>query len=384
MTKTEGFPPTQIKRIASIDQLRGYAIWGMILVNYLGQFDQMPHGVKHHRSLADWPLWGFGYEPGGENGFTFGFTFADTIAPLFMFVVGMGFRLSAQKHTDKTGVKGMRIAAVRRFSLLVLIGYVIYGFEFQWIWDALVDIGFAGLLAIPFILLGTRARIGIAVGYLVLYQVLYFSPQFWAGFTAFLKILPTSEAYPLLGEWTRWPGMTDFKTYGEWTMKKSIDGGPLGPLSWVFCLLMGTVAYDVMEKNDQKKILLTCMAWGGGLFALGWILRMPWGDIKTSWYFTQYGMTAPYTVASTGTSFLMLGVFYVLADRKGIELPGLSVLGMNALTIYCVQQLLLKGVEWWMPENTRLSIIWIGLVVLMAICYGIARKLYNENIIIKL
>lgn len=53
-------------RIASIDQYRGNAVFGMIFVNFLGQFDSMPSMLKHHH---------------------YGMSYADTIAPLFMFAV---------------------------------------------------------------------------------------------------------------------------------------------------------------------------------------------------------------------------------------------------------------------------------------------------------
>ena len=71
------------KRILSLDQYRGYAIFGMILVNYLGNFDAMPEQFRHHR---DW------------------FSYADTIAPIFMFVVGMGFRMSFGRRAAKIGL----------------------------------------------------------------------------------------------------------------------------------------------------------------------------------------------------------------------------------------------------------------------------------------
>ncbi|MDX9972781.1 MAG: heparan-alpha-glucosaminide N-acetyltransferase domain-containing protein, partial [FCB group bacterium] len=64
-------------RIASLDQLRGYAIVGMFLVNYLGNFHALPWIIEHQRNS---------------------FSYADTIAPLFLFVVGMGFRLSVKRR----------------------------------------------------------------------------------------------------------------------------------------------------------------------------------------------------------------------------------------------------------------------------------------------
>ena len=65
---------------------------------------------------------------------------------ILLFVVGMGFRLSFQRHVEKVGLWPARRAAFTRYATLVLVGYVIYGYEFQWICDALVDIGFASFL----------------------------------------------------------------------------------------------------------------------------------------------------------------------------------------------------------------------------------------------
>jgi predicted acyltransferase len=352
------------KRIASIDQLRGYAIFGMILVNYLGDFGVMPEALKHHRHLGD-------IKP-------FGFSYADTIAPLFVFVVGMGFRLSFQRRVDKVGLWGARKAAFIRYATLILVGYVIYGYEFQWIWDALVDIGFAGLLAIPFILMSTRARLGAAIGYLVLFQFMYMSPLFWKVFTGGLNLLPA------LGEWVRWPGMMDFATYGEWTLSKSIDGGPLGPISWAFCLLLGTVAYDLMATGDRRRIIVGCLGWGLGLFVLGWLLRLEWPGVKEPWYFSQYGMTAPYPIAATGLCFIALLFFYFTADLKGFLIPGLSVLGVNALAIYCVQQAMFDIGGHWVSKDSNMLVALLGFSGFFLFCYGVAWRLHKDNIIIRL
>jgi predicted acyltransferase len=59
----------QVKRIPALDQMRGYAIFGMLLVNAKGLFHLETAQLSHHRES---------------------FTYADTVAPLFMFVVGMG------------------------------------------------------------------------------------------------------------------------------------------------------------------------------------------------------------------------------------------------------------------------------------------------------
>ena len=87
------------KRITAMDQLRGYAIFGMLLVNASGFFNlkiafdafgySVPDQISHSRDF---------------------FTYADTIAPLFLFVVGMGMRLSWLRRSEKVGASNARWA----------------------------------------------------------------------------------------------------------------------------------------------------------------------------------------------------------------------------------------------------------------------------------
>ena len=316
------------KRILSLDQYRGYAIFGMILVNYLGNFDAMPEQFRHHR---DW------------------FSYADTIAPIFMFVVGMGFRMSFGRRAAKIGLWPARWAAAKRYATLTLVGVVIYGGEWQWIWDALVDIGIAGLLAIPFIERGAGIRVGAATFYLILFQLLY-----------------------------------TFAGYGAWTMPNSIDGGPLGPLSWAFILLLGTLAYDLLATGDRRKIVVQSLAWGIGLFALGWVFKVEWPGIKEMWPFSQRGMTMPYPIAATGLCFLHFLFFYYVCDVFGFEFPGLGIIGMNALTIYCVQQAMLDIGGTYISDESGVLMALVGFTGFYLFCYGVAWRLYKDKIVIRL
>lgn len=315
-------------RIVSLDQMRGYAIFGMILVNYLGNFPVMPETFKHHHT---------------------GFTYADSIAPIFMFVVGMGFRLSLPRNVQKIGARAARWAAAKRYAILVVVGVVIYGGEWQWIWVALVDIGFAGLLALPFIESTARVRAIAASVYLLVFQ-----------------------------------GLFTFSGYGEWTMPNSIDGGPLGPLSWAFILLLGTLAYDLLATRDRRRIVVYSLAWGIGLFALGWLLKVEWPGIKEAWPFTQRGMTMPYPIAATGVCFLTFLLFYLLGDVAGVQLPGLSVIGKNALTIYIVQQCMLEIGGTYVSEDSGIPVAVLGFIVFYLCCYAVAYRLHKDNMIIKL
>lgn len=320
------------RRIASMDQYRGYAIFGMILVNFLGEFDSMPWQFKHHH---------------------YGMSYADTIAPLFMFVVGMGFRLSLQRRIEQDGPVRAYATAVRRYLALILIGIVLYGpalGNWRYWWDALVDIGFGGLLALPFLVRGVVVRTAAALGFLAIYQILYTATG-----------------------------------YGEWTMANSIDGGPLGPLSWASILVFGTVAYDLVATGDRRRIVRGCLAWGLVLCAAGWLLKIEWPGLKEAWPFTQRGMTVPYPLYSAGLCFLMYLPFHYVCDVKGWRIPHLTALGMNPLVIYVVQQALgaMHG-AFLVSEDSSVVVAVLGFVAFYLACYAVAWRLHKDRIVVKL
>lgn len=322
--------PAKPARMVFLDQLRGYAFAGMITVNFLGRFAVMPWTFKHHD--------------------TEGMSYADTIAALFMFVVGMGFRVSALKRIQSHGRASAYLGLLGRFVGLTLVGIVFYGPDYvgSW-WDALVDIGLAGVLAVPALELSGKRRAALAFFYLALFQALF-----------------------------------TFAGYGAWTMTRSIDGGPLGPLSWVFMLLMGTLAADWVRAGKVAALLRNCLLWGVGLVILGLGLRAPWGDFKAFWYFSQKAMSAPYTLYSTGLSFLTLPVFYVLCERFKITFPTLTVMGKNALVLYILHNVVTDSNISLFPGDATFGRALLGYAGLYFICWSVARKLDRDGVIIKL
>ena len=69
-------------RLASLDQFRGYTIAGMCLVNFLAPFAAIHSVLKHNDTY---------------------FSYADTIMPSFLFVVGFAFRLTYLKRRRDAG-----------------------------------------------------------------------------------------------------------------------------------------------------------------------------------------------------------------------------------------------------------------------------------------
>ena len=66
-------PPRASDRIVSLDQFRGWAIFSMVLVNFLGEYRSMPETLRHHEG---------------------GLSFADVVVPAFLFAVGVAYRLT--------------------------------------------------------------------------------------------------------------------------------------------------------------------------------------------------------------------------------------------------------------------------------------------------
>lgn len=322
-------PPESAIRLGSLDQLRGYTIVGMIAVNFLGEFDATPWMLKHHRE---------------------GYSYADTIAPLFLFIVGVGFRLSFLRRIQREGLWKARWASAKRYLILTLIGIILYSpFDWHDWWDALVDIGLSGLLALPFIERSSIVRLAAAAGYLVLFQVLF-----------------------------------TFTAYGPYLMEQSFDGGPLGPLSWVFSLLLGTMAYDWLENGKTKTAIRKALVWGVSLSLLGWIFRMEWPGIKAFWPFSQYYMTIPYSLYSTGLAFLVFAFFLYIRDLKGFSFPHLDEFGMNPLAIYIFHMLLLGTHAESMDSASQPLWFLSVFVVFYLCCYAVAWRLYTDKAFIKI
>ena len=53
-------------------------------------------------------------------------TYADTIAPIFLFVAGVGFRLSFLRNRAKEGLRRALWIGFRRYLILTLVGIVYY------------------------------------------------------------------------------------------------------------------------------------------------------------------------------------------------------------------------------------------------------------------
>lgn len=318
----------QVKpRIISLDMFRGFAIFGMILVNYLGHFESMPNTFRHPR---------------------YGMTFANAIAPYFLFAVGMGLKLSLERRIKKHGSGKAYWHAIKRYLILIIIGIVVYGPDpVMDMWDALVDIGFAGLITLPFIVHGKKTRFIGAIVLLLIYQVLF-----------------------------------TFTGYGEWTMPNSIDGGPLGPISWASILVFGTIQMDYLIDYNRKKFIRKSLELGIPLMIIG--LGLSYIQPKEIWEFSQRSMTVAYPIFASGLSVITFLAFYLIADIWKLHIPHLAILGMNPLVIYILQQILIAFYGDLLPSTAPWWQVLLGFAIIYGICYLIAVYLYRNKYFIKL
>ena len=411
-------------RLPSLDQFRGYAIFGMLLVNFFGHY-----GVKWVDDLSiAWlkpPLYLiFGQQLHHYSTFM---TYADTIAPIFMFVVGMGMRLSWVKRVEKTTPREARKAMAGRYFTLVLIAFAIYS---GWLWDALMSIGLAGLVALVIVDKKWSVRIAYALGLLCAYQLIF-------SFTSYGVWLLRLGQY---GENLPYPWITIFLPLREELLDVRINGGPLGHWSWAFMLIFGTIAYDIMATGDRKKILtgligfavaLTIAGWGAKIvgtkmyyskaepFAAAAMLLGDFGpakemagkcpgifsDIATgntaaeealkagnleefakllpteltalaankpaeaprfanAWVFSKNYLTMPYPFWLTALCLFHLLGFYIVCDILKFNIPCMAVIGMNPLFIYIFQSLTLEIFSnlnyHWNYEQTTSGILVLG------------------------
>jgi predicted acyltransferase len=127
----------------------------MILVNFLAIYPSIPWILKHAPNV--------------------GLTFADIVAPLFMFIIGLMYRRSFIKRIKSQGRIKTWIHFSKRYFYLCLLGFVgnwIARGSIVFEWGVLQTIGLAGIIALPFIDTNSSFRLGAGFIILVIYQLL--------------------------------------------------------------------------------------------------------------------------------------------------------------------------------------------------------------------
>ncbi|HEY0984345.1 hypothetical protein [Schlesneria sp.] len=224
-------------RLTSLDQFRGYTMFGMLLVNFLGGYAMCPRILKHTHDYC---------------------SYADTIMPQFLFAAGFAMRLSLGKRMESGGkmpwgrairrIVGLGLVAILWYSYCDLdgiikdyqskpLGDVLFQlFKRRW-FQTLMHIAVTSLWILPVVTSHWKIR----VGYMFFSVILHFCLSWWFNF-----------------EWVN-------------TDPNGIDGGPLGFLTWAVPAICGTLACDAVRAFGTGAA--TRIALGGvGVMLIGWII----------------------------------------------------------------------------------------------------------------
>lgn len=334
----------KINRWNFIDQFRGFAILSMIFVNVCNELPTSSYWLKHH---------------------DYGFTFADYVAPAFIFIVGFGYRLSLMKELSKSSIGNVHKKFIKRYCILTFLGFIYGHFDFKVaVWDALTDIGISGLLMYPVMRYSGISILSLGFAYLFLYQIIF-----------------------------------SFTSYGKWVMENSIDGGPLGPLSWAFILAYGAFYATLFEKNllpgrpssndipktQLSKTLFFWFTFGIITTVLGFFIAYPPFPNLTSIPFTQRGMTISYSIFSSGLCGISIVFFYLLNETAKILIPFINTMGKNPLVLYFLQAVMIFIFLYFIPSELKQLNFFpyaLGTSILL-ICYAVAKILEIKSIYVK-
>ncbi|HEY3486259.1 MAG TPA: heparan-alpha-glucosaminide N-acetyltransferase domain-containing protein [Ilumatobacteraceae bacterium] len=312
-------------RLGSIDIFRGATIAGMILVNAEFSHEASYRQLAH----AAWNGW----------------TFADTIFPCFLFIVGVSLFLSTVARVERGETRGRLLAhAVRRALLLFACGVVVdylrvpaHEFPFVGVQDHLQLTGVLQKISICYLLAfliflwtGLRGVIAAVVGFNLLYLgLLYFYP------------VPGCGAGSLAVD-CNFPGYIDETVlHGFRWNNAGFDPDGLGAiLPATTSVLFGVLAGQLLNRSQhdprQRALLLAV----GGLVLIGaGMLLSRWVPINKQLWTTSFAVLMA-GFAATGLAIVM----WLVDGGKSLRrwLAPLEILGQNAIAAYLLSRLIVN------------------------------------------
>lgn len=282
MDENKGELPEK-SRWKAVDELRGFAV--LLLFIFNGFY-----------SFANTPLW-LRHAPAGKY-----FIF-DMVAPLFLFAVGLSYSLSFKKRSEHDGKSSAILHVFKRGLLLILFGtagdwLVHRNFEFHW--GTLEMIGLCGIAALPPLFLTPMKRISLAIGLIVLWQI-------------------------LLG----WPGIPELLSVS------ASMGGPGATLSWMSAVLIASAfsEWKITMRNSEyfSFTLITIL-----------VLHLLFIGAGNLHGVDKSAVNAPYMLYSLQLAMTAFFIFYLKELYRFKPLTILESLGKNALLLYMISEVINK------------------------------------------
>jgi len=323
----ESKPASQ--RILSIDQFRGFAIFMMVLANYMGAVQLIPAWLKHAPDV--------------------GLTVIDLIAPFFIFAIALTYNLSFRRRLERDGGAATTLHFLTRFLAIVGLGAIISAGETAVgenpsgiDWGVLQAIGMAGLFTLLVLRLPSIYRWLIGLGLLAVYQVLL--DHFWLDFVV-----------------------------------RSPHGGLPGAMGWTAMMILATCLADLFHDPGRGRktypwISLLVLAVGIGLAFVSPV--------------SKHRVSSSYVLITLGASALLFLLFYWLDTRFHLAFRFLDVWGRNPLVLYFLHYVII-GV-FFLPgipaiyQQAPLWLVLLEMAVLVGGVSAVAYRLDRKKIVIAL
>ncbi len=309
-----------------------------------------------------------------------GFSFYDTIFPLFLFLAGTSFPFSLasqrKRHLSKSKIYGKILL---RTAILILLGLLYNGllemnFSELRIPSVLGRIGLAwGIAAIIYVMSTARARVVLSLLLLVGYGLL-------------ISLVPAGD---LVGEFStpltienNIVGYIDSIVMPNHLLYAGVfdPEGLLSTIPAVATALLGMLSGDIVRstRNSPTAKALILAAIGAGLLAVGFAIEPIMQVNKSLW-------TPSFACFAGGYSFLIFALFYFVIDVLKWQRWSFffRVIGMNSILIYMGQRFInfsfSIGIGILSPEVARITY----LVVYIALSWLVLRYCYKTNFFLK-
>lgn len=338
-SSTVAQPSALEERIEVIDMLRGFTIFGILLVN-------MP--------LYGWPSWGpmrviraqQAYGPIDDAASWFLWLFAeDKFYPLLSFLFGLGFSIQLSRLASPSA-RFLSIY-IRRLLVLLLIGLV-HGLLI-WPGDILVTYALMGFLLLLFRKCGQTATLTFAIVFLLLPMVLFPILGDLHG-RLFSHLVGSDVDFKDL--WNEALRVFSHGTYAQITLERTraISWNLCGPISMLQILgffLCGLYAGQRgLLQNFQRHLpfLRKARWWALALALVGMLVRA--GTFNFSRVmgplFGGFGGEVLDTTGNLALSFLYASAIVLLAQRPlwQSRLAPLAAVGRTALSNYLLQSII--------------------------------------------
>ena len=423
------------KRMTSLDQFRGYAVAGMVLVNFLGNYACAPRILRHTNDYC---------------------SYADTIMPNFLFAVGFSIAVVWYRALSKAAsAMGLEIGGLDSSSVRG-VAREVQGKLFR---RSLALMLFAFVLDFPWGEPRLLSRISTGSFWFEIWKRHWFQTLTHIAWTT-LWLLPILS-WSWRGKWSWIAGgavthgllSEVFYFHVVHQNPTGIDGGPLGFLTWGIPAALGLWAGEYWSRSERlRQEGVTAPSWEIRwlAIALAWMLagwlcssltrsydldvqvggadssgesgrevrvvadklaRSPvvegvtvfasgehrgWAELPlvppptwqerswNYWMMSQRAGTLSYLVFAAGFSLGLFVLWDSIVRRFAIEVPLFRCFGRNALFCYALHGFLIDAIGLWVPKDAQPWIVYSSLLGLFAVLFGVAWMLERKRIFIRL